>query len=182
MEKVAVFIDHTNVHYRLKENRRVDLLWPIFYNPLFLSEKLAGNKRDLIEVNFFCTQPPIYMLNGTEKDIANYKAQKSFYSAVEKLTKVNMYYGKLMGTPNNLQEKDLDTQMSVQILNKAFSQVYDTCIIVANDGDYASAVQAIKSYKKRVELVYFRGKCSMHLRSLTDLPRRARRSFFQNMP
>ncbi len=160
----------------------VDDLWPTFYNPLYLAEKLTGSNRELIEVNFFCTQPPVHMLKGTEKDITNYKAQQSYYSAIGKLEKVNMFYGRLTGLPNSLQEKDLDTQMAVQILEKAFSQRYDICVIIANDGDYASAVQVIKSYKKRVELVYFKGKCSMHLRSLADLPRKAKRSYFQAMP
>lgn len=181
MEKVSVFIDHTNVHYRLKENRKVDPQWPVFYNPLILGQKLVGSKRILVDVNFFCTPPPPHLLKGNEKDVSDYKNQMAFYSSVEKLLGVNVFYGKLTGSPNKLQEKDLDTQMSVQILNNAFTQSYDTVVIVANDGDYVSAVKIVKTYGKKVELVYFKGKCSMSLRSLADLSRRARRSFFQEM-
>lgn len=64
--KVSVFIDNSNVFkniLRLKQDGAEG--WVSFYNPLILGQKLAGN-RELVEVNFYCTRPPSYLLGEDE--------------------------------------------------------------------------------------------------------------------
>ena len=56
---------------------------------------------------------------------------------------------------------------------------YDTAILVANDGDYLSAITNAKKLGKRVELLFFRGYLSGALKKSCDLTRRARKSFFE---
>lgn len=58
---------------------------------------------------------------------------------------------------------------------------YDTAIIIANDGDYKSAVENTKVFGKKIELVFFKGSCSMNLRQVCDVPRRARKSYFEKL-
>ena len=181
MDKVAVFIDHTNVHYRLKELRRIDSDWATFYNPLTLSEKMTGSNRELVAVNFYCTPPPPHLLKGNAEDIEKHKAQTRYYEKVKRLDKVSVFYGRLTGPPHSLQEKDLDTQMAINIVTSAMNEIYDTVVILSNDGDYASAIDAIKQLNKKSELLYFRGTCSMATRAKVNLSRRARRKYFVEM-
>ena len=64
--KVAVFIDNSNVFRNLYDLKTIDPSWVCFYNPLKLAEKLAGN-RELVHVGFYCVRPPAYLLEEGEK-------------------------------------------------------------------------------------------------------------------
>ena len=55
---------------------------------------------------------------------------------------------------------------------------YDVAILVSNDGDYKSAVENTKKFNKKIEVVFFKGSLSMALRSVCDITRRVRRSYF----
>src|SRR3989344_8620394 len=50
--KVAVFIDNSNVFRNLHNLKIVDSSWVCFYNPLKLAQKLAGS-RELVHVGFY---------------------------------------------------------------------------------------------------------------------------------
>jgi uncharacterized LabA/DUF88 family protein len=58
---------------------------------------------------------------------------------------------------------------------------YDVAILVSNDGDYRSAVENTKRFGKKIETVFFKGSLSMSLREVSDITRRARRSFFKKL-
>ncbi len=178
--KVAVFIDNSNTFKNIQSIRQKtgDKSWICLYDPLELAKKLAGN-RELVSVNFYCVHPPTYLLKEDERHKRIYAITNRYYAAIEKLSLLKVKYGYLKGTKGDLEEKNLDTQLSVDLIKKAAFGEYDVAIIVSSDGDYTSAVQTAKEFKKKVELLFFRGSASMNLKGDVDLIRRARKSFFQ---
>lgn len=180
-KRVSVFIDNSNVYKRLLELNRIDKNWVKSYNPRHLSEVIAGNRK-LCSVYFYCSPPPSFMLQGDIKKQQNYWKQISYYEAIKKLPNVEIKYGRLTGNRDQLQEKNLDTQLTSDMIKLAAENQYDTAVLVSNDGDYESAVQTVNSFKKEVEFVYFRKNVSMALKSICRISRRARQSFFIKLP
>jgi len=180
IKRVAIFIDHSNVLHHLINLRKNDLNWPRWYNPLLLAIKLSGN-RNLVGVFFYCAPPPSYLLNGTELDKKKYWKQLSYYESIKKLSLVNLKLARTVGIKAKVHEKNLDTQLSVDMPSLAVKNVYDVAILIANDGDYADAVTEVKNLGKKVELACFRKECSMNLRKACDISRRLRISYFETL-
>ena len=55
------------------------------------------------------------------------------------------------------------------MLRFAFQDVYDVAILISGDGDFASAVNAVKDLGKQVETVQFRSGSSYQLRNVCDV-------------
>ncbi len=181
IKRVAVFVDNSNVFHYIHDLKKADKNWVCLYNPLKLAERLSGN-RELVYVGFYCVNPPAYLLVGSKKDQERYNTTQKYFSEIKKLNKVIMKFGDLKGTRNNLQEKNLDTQLATDMVTMAALDEYDTAILVSNDGDYKSAIENVREkFKKRVENLYFQGSLSMSIDGKCDLKRRARRSFFKQM-
>lgn len=178
--RVAVFIDNSNVYKHLVGLNRIDRNWIKTYNPKYLADILAGNRK-LTSVFFYCSPPPKFMLKRDTLKEKNYLRQISYYEAIKKLPKLHVKYGRLTGNKDRLQEKNLDTQLTSDMIKFAAEDEYNTAILVSNDGDYESAVHTVNSFKKEVELVYFRKNVSMALKSVCKISRRVRQSFFKKL-
>ena len=176
--KVAVFIDNSNVFHDIKQIKESDPEWVCLYDPLKLSQKLTGS-RELAQVSFYCVRPPAYLLKDNKKSRERYKTTNRYYAAIEKLPLVKVKYGDLKGSKGSLQEKNVDTQLAIDMTKGAAFGQYDTAILISGDGDCKSAVDAVKEFNKKIELVFFRGSISMNLKQSCDVIRRARRSYFQ---
>lgn len=177
-ERVAVFIDNSNLFHNLSDLVKVDPNWVRLYNPLHLAERLTGGRK-LAYVGFYCTRPPSYLLGDGPEGERRHNTAMRYYAAVEKLPGVEVKYGTLKGGRGELQEKNLDTQMATDLVAKGALNEYDTAIVVSNDGDFVSPVEMVKStFKKRVEVGFFKGRLSMNLRRVCDLSKRLRRSDF----
>lgn len=90
MQRVAVFIDHSNVYHNLR-----DADWPVrikTYNPLFVAQRLAGG-RELVKVMFYCSAPPP-TLQAT--NLSSYELQERYLSEVAKLENVEVRYANLI--------------------------------------------------------------------------------------
>ena len=175
-ERVAVFIDNSNLFHNLSDLVKVDPQWVRLYDPLHLATRLAGD-RTLSYVGFYCTRPPGYLLEDGPEGERRYSTAMRYYAAVEKLSGVEVKYGTLKGGRGELQEKNLDTQMATDLVAKGALNEYDTAIVVSNDGDFVSPVEMVKgTFKKRVEVGFFKGRLSMNLRRVCDLSKRLRRA------
>ncbi len=104
-----------------------------------------------------------------------------YYSTVSKLPNVEIKYGYLQGDKSSPIEKNVDTQISSDMVAHAALGYYDTAILISNDGDYTSALDNVKKLGKRVEVLFFKGYLSGSLRRSSDLIRRARRVFFKEI-
>ncbi|MBI2099297.1 NYN domain-containing protein [Candidatus Uhrbacteria bacterium] len=178
--RVAVFIDNSNVYKYLNGLRKINKIWVCLYDPLKLAKKLAGN-RTLVAVYFYCTPPPSQMLlttDGKEK----YSIQTKYYTEIQKLPGIEVKFGNLQGAGGELKEKNLDTQLTANMISLAAQNMFDTAILVSNDRDYVSAIEPTKNlFNKKIELVYFKGFVSASLWQLADVPRKARPSFFEKL-
>ena len=93
-----------------------------------------------------------------------------------------MRFGDLQLAGTAPKEKNLDTQLTADMLLLAAKNAYDTAILVSNDRDYISAVEPTKNdFGKKVEIVYFKGSASASLWQLADVPRKVRPSFFKKL-
>lgn len=177
LKRVAVFIDNSNVFHHICDIRKTDKNWIALYNPLVLAKKLAGD-RDLKYVGFYCVRPPTYLLGGSGEDQKKYNLTQKYYGEIQKLPSVLVKFGDLKGTRGQLQEKNLDTQLSTDMVAMAALDEYDVAILVSNDGDYKSAIENTKRFNKKIENLFFKGSLSMAINGICDIKRRARRSFF----
>jgi len=177
MERVKVFIDNSNIYKCLAELYSSDKRWIKQYNPLVLSEKLTGDRK-LVGVNFYCTNPP-QVLQKTNERI--YWSQMNYYKRVEQLEKVNVFYGNLTMNEGKYFEKNLDTQMSVDIVKDTYLNSFDTIIVASSDGDFESSVRLAKDMGKRVEILFFEKHFSSNLKRVSDINRRARISYFRKI-
>jgi uncharacterized LabA/DUF88 family protein len=178
MPRVVVFIDNSNVYRRLAELCRTDHnSWCKQYDPKYLAEKLAGN-RDLLKIMFYCAPPPqrLYQSNP-----AKYALQNSYYDKVSNLDKIEVKYATLTTNDGQLFEKNLDTQLTADVIIMAATNQYDHAIIISNDGDFVSAVIGAKTQGKKIEVAHFKQNLSMDLKQAADLTRRLRPTYFRNI-
>ncbi len=179
--KVAVFIDNSNVFKNINKLRRIDNNWTSFYNPLNFSKKLSGN-RELVYVGFYCTNPPAYLLKEDKSHIEKYNKTRRYYTKIEGLPLVEVKYGYLQGCKGDMHEKNLDTQLCIDMVKKAAFNEYDVAILVTNDGDYVSAVESVKNdFNKKVEVAFFKRSFSMNLKKNSDITRKLRQSYFDRL-
>lgn len=178
--RIAVFIDNSNVYKYLNGLKKIDKEWVCLYDPSKLAKKLAGN-RTLVAVYFCCTPPPPHMLKTAEGK-EKYSIQTKYYAKIQKMPGVEVRFGNLQGSGDELKEKNLDTQLTANMISLAAQNAFDTAILVSNDRDYVSALEQTKNvFGKKIELVYFKGFISNSLLRLADVPRKARRSFFEKL-
>lgn len=123
--------------------------------------------------------PPPYLLKEGKIGSKKYWTQVAYYEAVKKLPKLELKYARLTGGKGNLKEKNLDTQLTADMIRLAAENSFDTAILVASDGDYQAAVETVRNFEKIIELLYFKGSISMALKRVCDIVRRARRSYFE---
>lgn len=173
MQRVAVFIDHSNVYHNL-----VKTGWPEEvrqYNPVVLAERLAGG-RQLVKTMFYCSPPPPTLQDTNPR---SYEAQTRYLDTVKKLAGLELHYGNLiMQHDHKYHEKNLDTQMTTGMLMMAFRDEYDVAIILSNDGDFADGVRGIRELGKWVEIAYFDRSLSFNLEAASDIVRKLRPSYF----
>ncbi len=181
-DRVAVFIDNSNVFHNLRDLAKVDPNWVRLYNPLVLAERLAGS-RELAYIGFYCARPPAYLLQDGPAGEHRHNIAMRYYAAVEKLPGLTVKYATLKGAKGEIQEKNLDTQVATDLVTMAALNQYDVAMIVSNDGDYFGPAEAIKNvFGKRVEVAFFKGSLSMNLKRVADLSRRLRRADFVFLP
>ena len=176
-KRIAVFIDNIIVFHHIHYIIKTDKSWVALYNPLILAQKLTGN-RDLVYVGFYCVRPPAYLLKGSAEEQKRYNLTQKYYSEIQKLSRVSIKFGDLKGTRGQLQEKNLDTQLSTDMVAMGALDEYDVAILVSNDGDYKSAIENTKRFNKKIENLFFKGSLSMIIDGICDIKRRARKSFF----
>jgi len=157
MERVAVFIDGSNFYHgcanALPEGTRVDLER--------FAAKLVG-QRQLIRVYFYTAV--VRREDGEER----YQGQQRFLERLRHLRYFQVKLGRLMPRQGTVVEKGVDVNIAVDMLKYAVSNAYDTAILVSGDGDFATAVEAVKDLGRHVENAYFETGRSQELQRVCD--------------
>jgi len=173
-----IFIDNSNVYKHLAGLCQVEgNIWCKRYDPHYLATRLVG-KRELVRVMFYCAPPPQALF---QRNPAAYAAQNSYYDHLKNLPKLEVKYATLTTNDGQLYEKNLDTQLTADVISMAATNQYDQAIIISNDGDFVSAVEGAKTLGKKIEIAHFKERFSMDLRKAADVTRRLRPSHFKRI-
>jgi uncharacterized LabA/DUF88 family protein len=173
MERVMIFVDGSNFYHGLKGNRcstRVDFLK--------LSHLLTGSKRKLIRTYYYNAA------YNQDDDPEKYAEQLKFFTTLKRTPYLTVKLGRLEkriakvnrdwlreglgeGTADKVieffgekiisyTEKGVDIEIASDMLKHAYSNAYDTAILISGDGDFVAAVEGVQDLGKHVENAYFR--------------------------
>lgn len=157
MERVAIFIDGSNFYHGMRDNLGKDI--NIDFEKF---SKLLPGSRKLVRTYYYNSRVRI------EDGKKQYEDQQKFFLKLETLPYFTVRYGRLEKRPRGgVVEKGVDVKIAVDMLQLAYSNVYDTAILVSGDGDFAYAIEAVKDLGKHVEVAYFWAR-SFHLRKACD--------------
>src|SRR3989344_7923867 len=161
MKRVFVFIDGSNLYYRLKgissfytkeTNQEYSLSRFDFKE---FCKWLVGDN-DLQEIHYYIGQ--IKRPNPQSKNSQKQKVEQ-MYSSQQRLAGylqsqgIVMKFGKLMRDPSRpdvYHEKGVDVQIAVEMIRFARQDKYDVAYLVSSDTDLVPAVQEVKDFGKEV--------------------------------
>lgn len=168
-DRVAIFIDGSNLYHALKENTgRTDLNFAEFVL------KLAGGRR------LFRT----YYYNILQEQVGNpegYREQQEFLEALRKSPYLEVRLGRTKTHQGVQVEKGVDIMLATDMLTYAWRDLYDVAVLVSGDGDFAYAVQKVKDQGKHVEVAYFERNVSRDLLDIADNQQLMNRAYFDNL-
>lgn len=165
-ERVAIFIDGSNLYHALRDNcLRVDLNFAEFTSKL-----CAG--RPLFRTYYYnVIQDPLQRPDS-------HREQQEFLDTLRKTPYLEVRLGStklLQGVPV---EKGVDIMLGTDLLTYAWSNLYDVAVLVSGDGDFTYALQAVKNMGRHVELAYFGSNISRNLLEVADKSTLLDRDFF----
>ena len=168
--RVAVFIDGRNVHYRLRE-----LGWPLEYDVAAFARAITQHLT-LVAVYYYNATP----LQRYTKE-PDYGRQLRYYALIEGQRDIVFRKGYLADAGGRLVEKQVDVMLANDMLRGALKNEYDIAALVSADADFATTVEMIAEEGKRVINFVFRKRRSFNLASVCDEVRYLKRAHFVEM-
>lgn len=168
-ERVAIFIDGSNLYHALRDNfQRVDLNFADFTSKL-----CAG--RPLFRTYYYnVIQDPLQRPES-------HREQQEFLDTLRKTPYLEVRLGStklLQGVPV---EKGVDIMLGTDLLNYAWGNLYDVAVLVSGDGDFTYALQAVKNMGRHVEVAYFGSNVSRNLLEVADKSIALDHDFFRGL-
>ena len=153
--RVAIFIDGSNLYHSLDENcGRMDLDFEAF------GYKLAGG-RPIFRVYY-------YNVLQDERKQQGAQEQARFLATLYNVPRLEVRLGTTKYRGEQIVEKGVDIMLATDLLQFAWEDLYDTGILVSGDGDFAYAVQTVKNLGKYVEVAAFAPNLSWDLAHIAD--------------
>lgn len=157
-ERVAVFIDGSNLHYKLRDLSIRNL---ICFGYGDFSRWLAGT-RDLVAKTYY-----VGVVRAKENDKKGQELRKNqlrlFNHLSSKKQGFHIERGYIMHNDGAFYEKGVDVKLAVDILVGAYENLYDTAILVSSDTDLIPAIEKVRLLGKKVEYIGFSHKPSFGL-------------------
>lgn len=168
-ERVAIFMDGSNLYHALEENcGRMDLEFQGFINTL-----TAG--RYLHRAYYY------NILQDPERRGHAFQEQGKFLATLHNTPYLEVRLGTSKYRGDMLVEKGIDIMIATDILLFAWRDLYDSAILVSGDGDFAYALQAVKNFGKHTEVVSFPGNLSYELSQTADVLTLLEKDFFKGL-
>jgi len=123
-------------------------------------------KRRLVRIYYYNARV------GLREEPERYHDQQKFFAGVTAIPYCELRLGRLVyvnwpGTPPY--EKGVDVLLTTDMITHSYKNNYDTAILVAGDGDFVSAIQAVKDNGNHVEVALFgKESSSRQLRVVAD--------------
>ena len=148
-ERVAVFIDGSNLYNGLREN-----VESTRFNLAELVHQLVRN-RTLVRVYYFNA----ILTRDYNEELR--EGQQRFFESLQRIPYVTVRYSRLhRRSDGSLVEKGTDVAIVVEALSLAYDNAYDTALLVSGDGDYVELFEELKRRGKHVECAMFRNQSS----------------------
>jgi uncharacterized LabA/DUF88 family protein len=155
-ERVAIFIDGSNLYHSLEENcQRADLNFGAF------ATKLCKG-RSLFRTYYY------NVLRAPERNPQAYQDQQKFLNTLYNTPYMDVRLGGSKVRGDVAVEKGIDIMIATDLLRFAWANSYDIAILVSGDGDFLYAVQAVKDLGKHVEIAAFPSNLSWELAQAAD--------------
>ena len=156
-ERVALFIDGSNLYNGMREN-----LSNTRVNLQALIKQLLG-PRELFRTYYY--NAPL----TDDYDTELREGQQRFFESLRRIPYVTVRLGRLHRRHDgSLVEKGIDVAIAVESLQLAFEDAYDTAILVSGDSDYVELVEAVKRRGKHIECAMFRNQSAGMLVEYVD--------------
>jgi len=168
-ERVAIFIDGSNLYHALRENlARTDLNFSEFI------KKLVGD-RTLFRTYYY------NVLQDAERNPDGAREQAEFLTILKGSPYLEVRLGTTKRSNTGMVEKGVDVMLATDMLAFGFDGLYDTAILVSGDGDFAHAAQAVKNKGRHLEVAYFESNASRDLLELADVKHPLDKTYFQDL-
>ena len=155
-QRVAIFIDGSNLYHSLEENcNRYDLDFAAF------ATKLC-KERTLYRTYYY------NVLRDRDRNHQAYEDQQKFLSALYNTPFLEVRLGGSKMRGDVAVEKGVDIMLATDLLRFAWDNLYDVAILVSGDGDFAYALQSAKDMGKHVEVAAFPSNLSGELTQVAD--------------
>jgi len=162
-ERVAIFIDGSNLYYILKKMFRNKRLSSFDFKKF--CRYLVG-KRQLTRIYYY--NSPL----DRKKDLRKYQQQQKFFDKLKWIPNFNLILCRMQKIKIDgkviYQVKEDDIHLAVDMVEFASNDFYDTAVLISSDGDFVPAIKAVKRFGKTVENVGFEIKFSYHLKKECD--------------
>ena len=167
--RVAIFIDGSNLYHALRDNcNRVDLNFTDFTNKL-----CAG--RPLFRTYYY------NVLQDPNQRPEGFREQQEFLDVLKKTPYLEVRLGGMKLSQGVPVEKGIDIMLATDMLHFAWNNLYDVGILVSGDGDFAYALQAAKNMGKHVEVAYFESNISKSMLDVADNRHLLNQDFFKGL-
>lgn len=167
--RVAIFIDGSNLYHALRENfSRVDLNFTDFTSKL-----CAG--RPLFRTYYY------NVLQDPGQRPEGHREQQEFLETLKKTPYLEVRLGGMKLSQGVPVEKGIDIMLATDLLHFGWNNLYDVAILVSGDGDFAYALQAAKNMGKHVEVAYFESNISKSMLDVADNRHLLNQEFFKGL-
>lgn len=155
-ERVAIFIDGSNLYHNLKR-----------YNIKTTFEKIINKietKRDIIDIFYYTA------LLDKRIDEKRYQSHKTFLCKIKQIPNFNIVLCNLRRT--SLEDGSIDfaikgddIHLATDLIRGSYENLYDIAIIVSGDADFIPAIKLVQKNNKKVINAFFPKSSSYLLRN-----------------
>ena len=168
-DRVAIFIDGSNLYHSLKNNfKRFDLNFAEF------ARKLSG-QRKLVRTYYY------NVLQDPSQKVEGHREQSDFLDTLRKTPYLELRLGTTKLSQGVQVEKGIDVMIATDLLYFASNNTYDIAILVSGDSDFSYTLQVVKNMGKHVEVAYFESAVSKDLLNVADHLHQLDNKFFTDL-
>ena len=126
--------------------------WSRYYwlNLVSLVENLLRDDQQLVEVKYFTTR-----ISSRGGNTAKFRRQATYLEALDTLPNLQTFYGHYLSKQvcchscgvvwDTTEEKMTDVQIAIEMLTDAYSDTFDTAIVISGDSDLAPPIGKIRN-------------------------------------
>lgn len=165
-KRVAVFVDGSNLYFKLK-SLGIKNLSRFNYRGLI---DWLSRKRKIVAINYYIGV--VRAKANDEKGQKLRKAQINLFNFLRsKKQGIKIHKGYLMQNDGVWHEKGVDVKIAVDLLVGAYEDLYDEAIILSSDTDLIPAMEKVKSLGKKIEYIGFGHEPALAMQTFAGISR-----------